>query len=852
MNSDGWHSRLLFPALLVCFLLSGATALIYEVLWVRMLILRLGSTSLTISTVVTAFMAGLAFGAWAAGRYSSRMTRPLAIYALLELAIAVSAILLPLAFEVIHPLYRLIWQQFHPQFLTFSLLQFAFTFLLLFVPTAMMGATLPLLSQACVHHPDEVGKRVGALCGINTLGAVLGTLTSGFFLLPALGVTRTIWTTAAINALLALAVWYLDRTFQRGATEVIKGQERVQESLPEGLEWQENWLRMAVLAALFISGFTSMVYQVAWSRTLSLVIGSSIYGFTVVLATFLSGLALGSLAMSRWIEHLKESLAWWIVLAQVFIAAAAYATTSLVNHLPYYYTRGYHWVDADPFWITLLSSAVAALIILPSTFGMGTMFPLVVAFFGSLRQDVARLVGNVYSLNTVGAILGAFAGGFVFLSLLGIRTTIVTAIVINLYGALLVATLAPSSLRSRVAACLLPLGLIGAIVAMPPAWNSLLMSSGMYQYARHLSKDFFDQDFWSLTEGDWDLLFYKEGLTTTVTVVDNGRDVLLINNGKIDASNSSDLPNQLLLGHLPLLFHPEARDVCVIGLGSGMTAGAALRHSIDSLAVLEVESQVVAASHYFDDVNHLPLSDPRTEVIVADGRTYLSMTRRQFDVIVSEPSNPWISGASNLFTREFFETARKRLRPQGILAQWIQLYSLPPDDLRSILASFTSVFPHAVLFSTLEGADIVVVGSEAPLPLDLQEFERRLDRVEVAQDLARAKIHGVADLVGYFKMGEEEIRTLVEDAVLNTDDNLRIEFSAPLYLSENTERENGHMLNAATAGPVPYLVGLNDPQERASFLASLETAYRRLSRSREADLVAEALREMQPESSLLQ
>ena len=237
---------------------------------------------------------------------------------------------------------------------------------------------------------------------------------------------------------------------------------------------------------------------------------------------------------------------------------------------------------------------------------------------------------------------------------------------------------------------------------------------------------------------------------------------------------------------------------------------------------------------------------------MADGRTYLSMTGRQFDVIISEPPNPWVSGASNLFTREFFETARKRLRPQGILAQWIQLYSLPPNDLSSILASFTSLFPHIVIFSTVEATDIVVLGSEAPLPLDLPVIQRRLDRVEVAQDLARAQVHRVADLISYFKIGEEGIRALVARSVLNTDDNLLIEFSAPLYLATNTGRANSQMFNALTAGPVPYLVGLDNPQERANFLASLETAYLRLSRSREAKLVAEALQEMNPESALLQ
>ena len=461
-------------------------------------------------------------------------------------------------------------------------------------------------------------------------------------------------------------------------------------------------------------------------------------------------------------------------------------------------------------------------------------------------------MGNIYSLNTAGAILGAFAGGFIFLSLLGIRTTMVTAIVINLYVALLVAVLAASSLRTRIVTGLLPLGLIGAMVAMPPAWNSLLMSSGMYRYAEYLPKDFSDDDFWTLTKGAWELLFYEEGLNTTVTVLGNGKDVLLINNGKVDASTLGDLPTQLLLGHLPLLFHSEPRDVCVIGLGSGITAGSALRHPIQSLTLLEIESEVLAASHYFDRVNHLPLSDPRTEAIVADARTYLSMTRRQFDVIISEPPNPWVSGASNLFTREFFETARKRLRPQGILGQWIQLYSLPPGDLCSILASFTSVFPHVVIFSTVEATDIVVMGSEAPLPLDLPALQKRLERVEVAQDLARAQVHRVADLISYFKMGEEEIRALVARSVLNTDDNLRIEFSAPLYLATNTGRANQQMFNAVTAGPVPYLVGLGDPQERASFLSSLETAYRSLSRSREAELVAEALREINPESAWLQ
>ncbi len=320
--------------------------------------------------------------------------------------------------------------------------------------------------------------------------------------------TKTLFATA-VNILLALGVWSLER--MAGAVEAgtEEGDPAEEPPSPQGLKLTGGWVPVAVLTALLVSGFTSMVYQVAWSRTLSLVIGSSVYAFTIILATFLSGIALGSLVTSRWIGRFKGSLAWWIVLTQVFIGCAAYVTTSLVNSLPYYFTRGYHWLSADPTWVHLLSFALAALIIFPSTLAMGSMFPLVVAFFSRSAQGVGRLVGNLYFVNTTGAILGAFSGGFILLALLGIRTTIVSAISMNLYVAALVSLFIASSLRTRVLACLLPLGLVGMIMAMPPAWNSLLMSSGMYKYANSLESDFSDQDFWNITEGDYRLLFTK-------------------------------------------------------------------------------------------------------------------------------------------------------------------------------------------------------------------------------------------------------------------------------------------------------------------------------------------------------
>ena len=840
------RTSFLYPVLLICFFLSGATALVYEVLWVRMLLLRVGSTGLAVSTVVSAYMAGLAFGAHVAGRYSSRIRRPLAAYALLELGIAVSALLIPLGLAGLDPVYRVIWQNFQPQYLTFSFLQFLSSFMLLFVPTAMMGATLPLLSQACVRQPHQVGSRVGTLYGINTLGAVFGTVLTGFVLLPQLGISRTVGAAAAVNLLLASGAWALNRNRGAAQAAMTPSPEQSDEEMPAGgLSFRERWLRITVLAALVISGFTSMVYQVVWTRTLSLVIGSSVYGFSIVLSTFLVGIALGSLVMSRYMVRLKGSLVWWIIATQVFIGCAAYATSSLVNDLPYYFTRGFHWLDAEIGSIHLLSFAISAVVVFPSTFGMGSMFPLVVQFFSRSARGVGRLVGTLYSLNTIGAIVGAFSAGFIFMAFLGIRMTIVLALSMNLCVAALVVLFIPVTARTRMVLSLLLVGLMATFMIMPPGWNALVMSSGMFQYATVLDDDFSQEDYWNLTEGNYQLLFYEEGLTSTIAVLMDGPDVLLINGGKIDASNRSDINTQLLLGHLPLLFHPQPLDVCVIGMGSGMTAGSALTYPIRSLVLLEIESAVLRASPFFNDVNNRPLEDSRTEVVVADGRNYLTMTDRQFDVIISEPPNPWMSGVSNLFTREFFEVARKRLRPHGILGQWLELYSLSPDDLRAILASFTSVFPHVQIFGTIEETDLVMLGSESPLPLDLPALEQRMSPPRVAEDLSRVDVHNPAELLSFFKIGENEIRALAAGSELNTDDNAKIEFSAPWYLYVDTGALNWDLLDESTAGPMPYLTGVNSVGERIDFLALLEQAYRDRGRWKEAERVEEALGQLE-------
>jgi spermidine synthase len=790
--------RLLF----LCFFVSGTSALVYEVVWLRWLVHLFGATTLAVSTILTAYMAGLALGSWLAGRRGAAVTRPLRAYGLLELAIGAYALVLPVLLRGVVPGLRLVGATEASSYAALSLGRFALAILVLALPTACMGATLPILARFATPRLTQLGGRVGRLYAVNTAGAVLGTAAAGLALLPTLGTTRTNQVAVALNIAVGVAAIAVGRRLVEPA---VAGASR-----PDGpagsvgaLDPDARRAALAAFATIAVSGALAMVYEVAWTRGLALVLGSSVYAFTIMLVTFLVGLAGGSYLLARRVDRLVEpGLALGAV--QLGIGAGALAGVWLLPELPHLFLRLFGWSGGRHELLLVVQFLLSAALILVPALGSGAVFPICVRLTAPVVGLASRSVGNLYAVNTVGAIIGSFAGGFVLLPAIGVRGTLLVAVLLDLGCAAGLILVLPARRVPRLAlgaASLLAL----AVSVAAPSWPALTMVSGVAVYAERyhrLSREEFRE-----RRERARLVFYEEGLTTTVSVEEFRGDSFLRVNGKTDASSGIDMPTQVLLGHLPLLFHPAPRDALVIGLGSGVSVGAALRHPVGRVTVVELERAVVAASRHFEHVNGRPLADPRTRLVINDARNFLLLTSDRFDVVVSEPSNPWVTGAASLFTRDFFELARARLRPGGVFGQWLQLYSLTPETLRTVIATFQAVFPHVVVFQTIN-QDTLLIGSVDPLRVEFPALERRLRADAVRADLGRVGLREPADVFGWLLLDVEDVPRFARGAELNTDDNARLEFAAPRSLYVNAVAENLQLLTAGFAGGGAVLTGL--------------------------------------------
>lgn len=789
-------------ALLPLFVFSGATSLVYQALWVRQLHLVVGTSQVAVATVLAAFMTGLAMGGFLGGRLADGARRPVLTYAVLEAGIGLYALLFPWLLDLVQPLYLEFWRANEPTPTAFALFQFGLLGLLLLPPTICMGATLPLLARFATspesQDPDEdsqdVGARVGHLYGANTLGAVLGTALAGFVFLPQFGLSTTTALTAAGNVLLcviAVAVALRLGEIAPAPTARVKG--------------GRSFMVLALVA--FLGGTSGLIYEVAWFRVLALNLGGSAYAFTIMLLAFLIGIAGGGWFGGGLADRVAarfggRGLLRGLALIEGGIAVLAWCTMYLYGELPYAFTWLYDAVDPHLHLLWPAKLLLALLLLLPPTVLMGAAFPFLVRAAAEGGRSLGGPVGALYGWNTVGGVVGAAAGSLLLLPSLHVTGTVILAIGVNLAAAS-VAILAADWSRARASAraraqaiawTAVAAAIAGLAAWKPPPWEPLLMTAGMYKYASELS-DRTRQGVYDFAVAPYDLLFYEEGLSSVVTVARskaNGN-IWLANNGKVDASSSVDMPTQVLCAQLPFAFRPQARDVAVIGLASGVTAGTVTLHpGLRSIEVIELEPAILRASSYFDDVNHRPLADPRTRLYANDGRNHIILAQDgSYDVVISEPSNPWLSGVSNLFTQEFFELGKRKLRPGGVWSQWVQMYGMGGEDLRSLLRTFAEVYPYVRLFSTIEDADLVLVGSEAPLSIDEQDLARLFGlSPAIRAELSAIGIDEAADLLIRYQADRERILAYAGEVEANTDDNMRIEYSAPLHLHEDTADAN--------------------------------------------------------------
>ncbi len=800
--------------------LSGAAALVYEVIWARQLATFLGITSYAQAAVLSSYMLGLALGSRVLGAWSDGRDKPLRLFGWLEAGIGIYAAATLVLVPRLQATYAT-WAVGSDVGAPSGYVQrFAIALIVLLLPTFLMGGTLPVLVRGLAHlsSPSVLLSR---LYGLNTLGAAAGAVLAGFVLLPSLGMRLSVLAAASANLLIG-AIFLAAGSRQTAKTESLDVPP------PPRLPTLSADHRSLMLLLFALSGCAALALQVLWTRALSLVLGSSVYAFSIVLGIYLVGIALGSLLFSR---HRPESASALLRLGarlEGALAATILLGLAVLPHLPQLFVGAYSaGLVQDFFRQQLVAAALSASILLPPTLLLGALFPLFVALLRSPDQSTGHSVGTALSANSVGTFLGAPLAVAVLLPWLGIGNGLLLLATVHLGLAMTLSALAHqeglpenSGRPGGVWRWVLVAGLLCA-VAVVVRWDRATMSSGPFINAFRLADRPNERSFRSWLQERNRLLYYQDGADATVAVREEGEERLLVINGKTDGSRLGDRRTQAALGHLPMLMHPNPDRALVIGLGTGITAAAAALHDdLTSLDIIEVSAGVIAASAFFDDDSRGVLFDPRTRLIRADARNQLLSGDRLYDVLISEPSNPWITGVANLFTREFFELARSRLARGGLMAQWFHVYGMSNDDLRSVLGTFTDVFPEVSVWLPQTG-DLVLIGGEQAGALDARRYERLIRAPAARADLGPAELLSFSEFTRMYLLGTKDVRRYAGDAPRNTDDRPRVEFNAPRHLYAETTLANlgdfvAHRQPARQLVPIRNLLSHRPETERAS------------------------------------
>jgi len=769
-------SRRFLPVLLLLFVGSGCSALIYEIVWFQILQLVIGSSSVSLGVLLGTFMGGMCLGSFGFARLVSIRRHPLAVYAVLELAIGAVGLallfLLPLAGEAYLAFARggvpaVAWRAM-------------VCAVALLPPTVLMGATLPAIARWMEATPKGVSW-LGFFYGANIAGAVFGCLLAGFYLLRVHDVAVATWVAVTIN--LAVAAIGL------GLAAIAPYQPQVpQAQSGEASVPGANW---PVYVAIGLSGMAALGAEVVWTRLLSLMLGATVYTFSIILAVFLTGLGIGS-SVGSMLARGPLCPRWALGLCQLLLTAAvAWAASLLCLSLPY-------WpidvsLAASPWTMFQLDLMRCLWAMLPAACLWGASFPLALAAAASRGQDPGRLVGGIYAANTVGAIAGALVFSMLMIPAFGTQIAQRSLMGLSVTAALLMLTPRIMRLRRTSSAAdstgptgglvgsLGLLGLVGMAVALiatvpkPPP--------GLIAYGRYLP-----------TYPDMpEFLHVGEGMNASIAVSELSTGVRSFHvSGKVVASSEpQDMRLQRLLGHLPALIHPRPESVLVVGCGAAVTAGCFVLHpDVQRIVICEIEPSIpAAAGRYFGPENHHVIADSRVELVYDDARHYIATTGEQFDIITSDPIHPWVKGAASLYSKEYFERCKRHLKPGGIVTQWVPLYETNLAAVQSQIATFLEVFPEGTIWSNDiagEGYDIVLLAQAEPMQIDVAQLQRRLERpdhMEILDALNEIHLGSALGLMKNYAGRSAELQPWLAGAQINRDRNLRLQYLAGMGLN---------------------------------------------------------------------
>jgi spermidine synthase len=757
------------------FVVSGATTLAYQTIWFQQLAHIWGSSTISMAAIVSSFLLGLALGARLFTRVLRRRVTQLRLYGAAEAVIGAWAIMLP----YILPLVSICGSYLHFPDSQYPVLQFFVRAVLAFVVLApaciLMGGTLPLLVGFESLSAGRPKAASAWLYGINTLGAAIGCFISGFWLLPTLGLYYASILVAGVNlsiGLLALLKSCLLSDFASPERSNVVS------------KWQKSdsaaiCASPAVVLAALLCGIASLVLEMVWFRQLAVVVGGSTYAFTAALSVALAGMGAGSL-LYYWCGELRaqrDDICNTLVATICLLAIATAAGKAVLPNLSLFVGA------VRPLRQTLLNNALvcacaAIAIEAIAATAMGFLFPALIAVHPRARRAEHTVTGSLYFWNTIGGVIGAIAASSCLVPLLGISGAMSMSLILYLAAALV---LLAGFRQLRFATAAAPVVVCAVAVGICIATdNPLRTDMGMYVYGPQLR-----------SASTNNVLFFAEGAHCNVLVTEGEADGRALRvNGKVDATDTGDQRTQLGLAYFPRFLNPQARSIFIIGYGSGTTAGASLLFPRTEVTCCEIEPRVFDAGRLFSQTNHEPWNSPLFDIVFDDARGHLQRTSRQFDIIISEPSNPWLAGVSSLYTVEFYRSATTRLKENGIFAQWVQAYNLTTHEFRLIARSMLAAFPHVGLIR-LSAADVLLVGSATPLGADasiLDAVQADVSRTStVRSDLQK---HFDSDdvrslLLEHYLLDTNALRALVHSdgrPLLNTDANMRLEYDAPLHL----------------------------------------------------------------------
>ncbi|HZU36943.1 MAG TPA: fused MFS/spermidine synthase [Gemmataceae bacterium] len=780
------------PLLLVLFVGSGCSALIYEIVWFQLLQLVLGSTAVSLAVLLGTFMGGMCLGSLALPRYISVQHHPLRVYAFLELGIGLIG--LAVLFGVPHAdqLYAAsaghgFWG---------IMLRAVFSAVCLLPPTLLMGGTLPAIARWVEMTPQSVSW-LGFFYGANIVGAVFGCLLAGFYLLRVHDVATATYVAVALNGAVALIGLGLANITSYQASSAGAGAGNRGPTVKPADSALPRVGDGMVYVTIALSGLCALAAEVIWTRLLSLMLGGTVYTFSIILAVFLTGLGIGS-SIGSFLARTTARPRLLLGSCQLLLALAIAWTASLMaRSLPYWPINPS--LSTSPWFTFQVDLTRCAWAVLPATVLWGASFPLALAALAVPGQDSGRLVGSVYAANTVGAILGALGASLLLIAWLGTQQSQRILIGLSTAAALLMflpycwpfqadaSSGSPNKLARRVA------GTVGIVASISLA--TLLARTipqipwELIGYGRYLTTRL----------GEAEMLYMGEGMNSSVAVSQMTNSTRNFHvSGKIEASTEpQDMRLQRMLGHLPALFHPRPRSVLIVGCGAGVTAGSFVTHpDIERIVICEIEPlipRVVAryfAKENYDIVTGIDQENPHTvngkqvEVVYDDARHYVLTTKETFDIITSDPIHPYVKGAASLYTKDYFEWCKKRLNPGGLVTQWVPLYESDHATVKSEIATFFDAFPNGTIWGNdIDGTgyDLVLLGQSQPLKINVEELQQRLsreDHAEVLQSLKDVGFRGLMDLLATYAGQGPDLKPWLKDAEINRDRNLRLQYLA--------------------------------------------------------------------------